>query len=78
MVERIDLERAVEDVYGRPLEATDDVFSLGGSSLEVVDVVSRFEAVLGFPVDVERLIMAETISELIKELVHDASEPLKE
>ncbi|MFD0343950.1 acyl carrier protein [Streptomyces sp. NPDC127117] len=69
MDKRSELCQAIEVVYGRALKTTDDVFSLGGSSLQAVDLVSRFEAALGFPVDVERLIMAETISALIDELV---------
>jgi acyl carrier protein len=78
MVERIELLRAVEEVYGRPLEKTDDVFSLGGSSLQAVNLVVRFEAVLGYPVDVDRLITAETVAGLIDELVSGESKFSKE
>ncbi|MEV5886675.1 acyl carrier protein [Streptomyces sp. NPDC052020] len=72
MDKRSELHRAIEEVYGRPLKATDDVFSLGGSSLQALQLVVQFEAVLGVPVDVERLITAETISELVDELAADA------
>ncbi|WP_131786789.1 ATP-binding cassette domain-containing protein [Protofrankia symbiont of Coriaria ruscifolia] len=69
MAERIELLRAVEEVYGRPLEETDDVFTLGGSSLQAVELVSRFGAVLGHAVDIERMITTDTISAWIDELV---------
>jgi aryl carrier-like protein len=78
MDKRSELYRAVEEVYGRPLKATDDIFGLGGSSLQAMDIVARFEAVLGFRVDVERLIMAATISELIAVLAPGDSELPKE
>ena len=68
---RRELYRAIEEIYGRPLEETDDVFSLGGSSLQALQLVVQFEEVLGVPVDVERLITAETISELVDELAAD-------
>lgn len=71
MIERAELLREFEAVYGRPLTPTDDVFSLGGSSLQAVELVYRFQAVLGYPVDVDRMITADTVSSLIDELVSD-------
>lgn len=74
---RQELLSSVEAVYGRPATGDDDIFSLGGTSLQAMDLVFRFEATLGTPVDVERLISAVTIEQLIEELVASHGRPTK-
>lgn len=64
-------------MYGRPLKPSDDIFDLGGSSLQAVDLINRFEAVLGSVVDIERLIAADSVSQLIDELAPDVPESVE-
>lgn len=52
---------AVETVFGRPATPQDDVFSMGGTSLHIVELAARLEDILARPVDIADLVDADTI-----------------
>ncbi|WP_084800623.1 phosphopantetheine-binding protein [Promicromonospora kroppenstedtii] len=69
---RSELEAAVRDVYGRSPEPGDDIFSLEGTSLQAIDLIARFETIVGRTIAIERLVASESIVHLISELGEEA------
>ncbi|MGV9774036.1 phosphopantetheine-binding protein [Streptosporangium sp. NPDC003464] len=62
---------AAEDLFERPITEQDDFFSLGGDSLNAVELAARLEDLLGIELDLHTLWDAETFLGFAAELAEE-------
>jgi acyl carrier protein len=65
---------AAGEIFGRPAEPSDDLFSLGGDSVNAVDFAVRLEALLGIQIELADLWAAESLDDLAGRLA-EAGDP---
>ncbi|MER5319560.1 phosphopantetheine-binding protein [Streptosporangium roseum] len=62
-----------QDLFERPITEQDDFFSLGGDSLNAVELAARLEDLLGLELDLHTLWDAETFMGFAARLAEECS-----